>query len=147
MTKVIICVITLIGVAAFLLACKSKKVAVDTATAPALVWGSGGGFTGKEVSYRMLESGAIYQMNGVGAGQLPMKSIKAKVAKAMFSAAKDLNLAEISLNKPGNMYFFVELQVEGKPYRITWGDGETETPKKIKDFHLVLNQLVLKGTK
>lgn len=128
-------------------ACKSKKTVIDPMTAPSIVWGNGGGFTGKEVSFRLLQNGKIYKTEGLNSGmQLELKPIKAKVAKAMFSAATELNLNEVALNAPGNMYHFVELQRDGKPYRITWGDKEAELPQKVKDFYVLLNQLVTKGT-
>jgi hypothetical protein len=127
--------------------CKSKKAAVAAADQVGLVWGSGGGITGKVTSYKLLESGNITRSMGVDGSTTDIKPIKAKVAKAMFSAAKDLSLAEVAQNTPGNMYYFLELVVDGKTNRITWGEAGTEVPSKVKDFYQLLNQLVLKGTK
>ncbi len=130
-----------------LLACKSKKAMLDPMSAPAIVWGNGGGFTGKEISFRLLQDGRIFKTEGLNSGiNLELKPIKGKVAKAMFSAASELNLGDVALNAPGNMYHFIELQHDGKPYRITWGDKEAELPQKVKDFYVLLNQLVAKGT-
>ena len=145
--KVLLAAGFLVAIALILFSCKTKKEATDPSKAPSITWGSGGGFTGKEVSFALTENGQIFKHEGLNAGQsLEMKAVKAKVAKAMFSSAKELNLSEIALNKPGNMYYFIEFPGAEKPIRITWGDGETEVPQKLKDFHRVLNQLVLKGT-
>jgi hypothetical protein len=145
--KLLILGFSALALLVFLWSCKSKKVATDPVTQIGLVWGSGGGFTGKSTTFKLLESGEIYKTEGTqGATMLPMKPIKAKVAKAMFSAARELNLAEVSQNTPGNMYNYLELTVDGKPHRITWGDAENVVPQKVKDFYTLLNQLVLKGT-
>jgi hypothetical protein len=145
--KILIASVVAIIVLGVLVSCKSKKAVLDPASAPAIVWGNGGGFTGKEVSFKLLENGQIFKSEGAQSGiSLEMKPIKAKVAKAMFSAAKELDLATVALNSPGNMYYFVEFQVDGKPNRITWGDKQAELPQKLKDFYVLLNQLALKGT-
>jgi hypothetical protein len=145
--KFLILGLTAASLLVFLWSCKSKKVAVDPLTQVGVIWGSGGGFTGKTTTFKLLETGEIYKTEGTqGATLMPMKPIKAKVAKAMFSAVRELNLAEVSQNTPGNMYNFVELNIDGKPHRITWGDAENAIPQKVKDFYTLLNQLVLKGT-
>jgi hypothetical protein len=125
-------------------ACRSKKSITDTNTGSQIVWGSGGGITGKEVSFSITENGQIFKKQDMNSGFLEYASVKSKVAKAMFDAAKELNLNEISLNMPGNMYYFLEVPGADKPIRITWGDAQTEVPQKIKDFHVVLNQLLSK---
>jgi hypothetical protein len=126
--KITLIIITLLSIALLLAFCKSNQAKYNATTLPTaqVRWGSGGGITGKETAKTTTE--------------LPMT--KAKTAHALFETAKNLGLADIAFDQPGNMYYFLEIKDGETAKRITWGDNANPVEQKVKDFYTVLNQLL-----
>jgi hypothetical protein len=139
--KLILLSIALLASSMLFWFCKSTKHTLDNLPEQQLRWGSGGGFTGKETSFSLLENGQIFKFVGVSGEKMELKAIKAKTAKAMFDAVTSLELNNIELNDPGNMYYFVEMKSKESTHKITWGDDKNAADQKVKDFYRVLQQL------
>ncbi len=124
-------------------ACKSTKYTAAKLPAKQLRWGSGGGFTGKETSYALLENGQIFRFRTLDNSTAEEAATKAKTAAGLFSTAETIGLADVALDKPGNMYYFLELRREGTDaHRVTWGDASPPN-QEVQDFYRVLQQLIL----
>jgi hypothetical protein len=139
--KLILVTISLLATSLLFWYCKSPKHTLDALPEQQLRWGSGGGFTGKETSFTMLENGQIFQFVGVSGEKTEIKATKAKTAKGLFGAVISLELDKIDFDKPGNMYYFIETKGKETAHKITWGDDNTPVDQKVKDFYKVLQQL------
>lgn len=140
MMRITLFALALLAAAQFF-ACKSAKHTADKLPAEQIRWGSGGGFTGKETSFALLENGQVFQFKTLDGSTTERASIKAKTARGLFSTAKDLALRDVRHEHPGNMYFFLELRDGAGTHRITWSDA-MPVEQKAKDFYMVLQQLL-----
>ena len=132
----------LLAAAAQFLACKSAQHTADKLPAEQIRWGSGGGFTGKETSFALLENGQIFQFKTLDGSTTELAGTKAKAARNLFSKAKALALRDVKHDHPGNMYYFLELRdAAAGTHRITWGN-EMPVEPKAKDFYMMLQQLL-----
>ena len=91
-----------------------EKIKKDT-----ISFGSGGGFTGQVTKYYMTKDGKIYVQNAdhiVKAG-----TISTSVSAQLFANYTNLNLDKLSLNEPGNKYYFIEMSSKNGKNVIKWG--------------------------
>ena len=144
--KFILIITGLLSIALLAINCKSNKPKYTTETLPEkqIRWGSGGGFTGKVTTFTLLENGQLFEHSSLTQTTAELPATKAKTAKGMFSAATNLDLANIKIDSPGNMYYFVETKDGEATNRIVWGDDKMPVEQKVKDFYTVLQQLVTK---
>ena len=106
--KIILVFISLSAAAFLWLACKQTKYTPGNFPDRQLRWGSGGGFTGKETTYTLLENGQIFTLAGDGALTESGK-VKAKHAKALYERIGTLGLDGVHFQHPGNTYDFIEV--------------------------------------
>lgn len=141
--------ITLIALAAVSTAllfwfCKHTRYTADNLPTQQLRFGNGGGFTGKETVFVLLENGQIFSKSLDGA-LTEVAKVKSKKAKEQFDTATKLGLNMLNFQHPGNMYYFLEVPAaDGKTNRVTWGDNNAPIPTEIKDFYQQLMGLVKK---
>jgi hypothetical protein len=140
--KLILITISLLASSLLFWYCKPTKHTLDSLPDHQLRWGAGGGFTGKETSFTMLENGQIFKFVGVSGEKMELKAIKSKTSKALFDAVTSLELEKVELDKPGNMYYFLEMKEKDTTHKITWGDDKNAVDQKVKDFYKVLQQMV-----
>lgn len=105
-------------------------------------WGSGGGFTGKETSFVLLENGQIFRFKTLDGSAAELASANARAARGFFKKAESLGLRDMKHDRPGNMYFFIELRDAGTaPHRIAWSEQSLADSKAL-NFYAALQELV-----
>ena len=122
--------------------CKHTKYTPTSLPDKQLQWGNGGGFTGKETTYTLLENGQIFKRDGAGALLVELEGTKKKNAKTLFSTAETLGLNKLDFMHPGNTYSFIEAPGAENGRRITWGDTRMPPDAKVQDFYGQLQALV-----
>jgi hypothetical protein len=112
------------------LSCSANKAIVKTSIEE-IQFGSGGGFTGKEIIYTLNSKGKLTE------GGKDLKQIDLKKTLLLFKIAKKFKT--YSFNEPQNMYSFIVIQSKDNKNRIVWGLGSTKINKDVTDFY---NQLI-----
>ena len=131
----------LFSVLSLLFACKHTQYTADHLPDELLRWGNGGGITGKETSYVLLENGQLFQRDGAQAALTALPSIKSRKADGLVDKAEKLGVLTLAFAHPGNTYQFIEFEDEGKKNRVVWGDGKFPVSADIAAFYQELTQL------
>lgn len=97
-----------------------KSYTPDQLPEKQLVFGNGGGFAGIETAYTLLENGQLFKHNSHDSIPKELTKLGRKTAQQFFTALNDMAFDTISLNDPGNIYQFIQLQEEGKTHKVTW---------------------------
>ena len=110
-----------------------------------LIFGKGGGFSGIETSYTLLNNGQLFKSNSADTSLIELKKIAKSEAKRLFSTLEAVGFDSIQLNSPGNLYQFIESQTEGKTHKVVWGADESTSPipEALKDFYKNLMDMAL----
>jgi len=126
-----------------LFSCKSQKaVVIDDYAGPRLTFGSGGGFTGATVEHCILPTGEVYVKSNRMKTYNVTKSIDKRVATQMFDNFTALGLDEEQIDDPGNMYYYIAKEVDGKVHKLTWGAENVQASATAKKFFMTLKSLV-----
>jgi hypothetical protein len=105
-----------------------------------LKFGSGGGFTGAVTEFRMKENGDVFQYNSVEKEEKLIKSITSEELKTIKEKIKLLPSDALNINRPYNMYYFIQLDTA----KTVWGDPSFTAPKELLDLYNYLNALAVK---
>lgn len=125
-----------------LLGCNTTKHTPETYQSPQLMFGSGGGFSGIEMTYSLFENGQMFVQKGVQAAQEAMGKVETNTCKQLFSNYDVLKLADYNFDQPGNAYYFVGFKNGNDIHKITWGAGNQDVSNNVKIFYQLLNRLV-----
>ena len=88
-----------------------------------VTFGNGGGFTGLETSFMMLENGKIFKLTEMGKSYTYLGQIERNKVTQFFDTFKLFTFGSMVLNDPGNMYRYIEIDKEGTTNRLTWGNS------------------------
>lgn len=127
-------------IALFASCSSSGKVASDS-DSRLLSFGNGGGFTGIYTSYELFEDGNVFILLPDSSLQ-PLKKIRKKKARELFTQADKVKTAQPGFNHPGNMTWFVKYQADGVITEYKWGDSNASVPVEIQDLYNQLNTIV-----
>jgi hypothetical protein len=106
----------------FLLLACAKKYVADALPQKQLHFGVGGGFTGKETDYVLLENGQVFMKEPFEKTYKELGKIKSKEAKAYFSQVSTYGRAKV--NAPSNAYSFIEMQTDSvTKHKMVFSDG------------------------
>ena len=100
--------------------CHTPQYTADKLPERQLVFGRGGGFSGLEITYILLENGQFWKEEGVGTSPVALPAISRSQASQLFEKAESHLFGEVSLNTVGNTYSFVGLHMKDRRSRITW---------------------------
>lgn len=142
--KLTLIAITLFAAAALLTCCKNTKYTADNLPANQIRFGKGGGFTGIEKSWTLLENGQIFE-KGPDGTLVALDSAKKKTAKTLFKTVKTLQLDQVQFTYPGNTYSYLDIPAGDKTNRISWGDNTHPVDSKIQELFNNLMALVNTG--
>ncbi|MBK6930002.1 MAG: hypothetical protein IPH12_03750 [Saprospirales bacterium] len=133
----------LLAITAFFIHCKhQQQYTGDNLPAEALYFGNGGGFTGAETAYALLENGQLFKWADKASGAEVLTGFSRKAARKLFESAQKQEVLKTEFMHPGNMYSFIELHQNGREFhRIAWGDRDHPVDPKIKELHEALMQL------
>lgn len=138
--KTTLLLLTLLATAFLWLACKHPKYAPGNFPGVQLRWGKGGGITGRETTWTLLDNGQIFVLEQ--GGQLTETGhIKSKKAKEFYRQSEALGLSKVVFQHPGNTYEFLETVNGDAVRRVSWGAKDHPVDQKIKDFYDQLNAL------
>jgi len=105
--------------------------------------GSGGGVTGAVNEYRIDIEGSVYEKKSLGENATRKKGLKIEQLQKINQQFDALNFDSLKYNNPGNLYYFIGYELNGKKHQITWGGTEDEVSEKVKAYYdFVINQLI-----
>ncbi len=126
----------------FFAACKIVKYTPDKLPERQLIFGNGGGFAGIETSFTVLENGQIFKRVGRDSAYVELVALPKKEAKLLFEKLTSLQLYKLDVNKPGNLYYFVQEINETIDSRATWGAGDYLPPQSLVSIYKELAAFV-----
>lgn len=107
-----------------------------------ILFGNGGGFAGKETTYKLLGNGSLLSKTSIKGDFTTVKEdINLKEVKGILKEVGKINWSGIELNNPGNTYRFLIYENEGITYKLTWGSGKSEVPQEIESLYNKLSNL------
>ena len=123
-------------------ACQTKKFTLLDYPEKIIVFGSGGGFAGTVTEYCIFENGQCFLKKPGEKKFNAIAGIDQNVAKQVFNNYITLDLANIKLKSPGNMYYFVKHGKKDKMYELVWGAYGQSPPNKLKSYYDFLNSII-----
>ncbi len=135
--------LALLCTAAVFSRCKPTKYTPDNLPDEYLRFGNGGGFTGIETTYTLLENGQVFKSVSRQFETQELATCKRKKVKQLFDRAESLNLTQVKFMYPGNIYQFMEILDDGVSNRIAWGEKDNPVDDNIKLLHEELMQLIV----
>ncbi len=141
-TFVVMKIIHFVACFLVLVSCKTKKI--ENSEAPIVVeFGSGGGFTGETISYRIESKGELYKFGSLNKDSSLIKSISSTQQTYLKSLVNADTLSKINLDKFGNMTSFINLKKNGKSFKsFHWETGNTILPQPLNTLDSFLNTLI-----
>ena len=99
-----------------------------------IIIGSGGGFSGETVQYKLFRDGTVLKGNGIVEIRFNKSShIRKREAKKLL---KKINkVASESFSHPGNMRYFVYMIKPRSEIKCTWGDEKFEISEDLKAIY------------
>lgn len=125
--------VALVSLALLFSFCKQHKYTAENLPEQQIRFGKGGGFTGVETMYTLLENGQLFDTS-----KKELPKIKARTAKGYFKTLETLGLSALPFSHPGNTYSFVEIPGASGVNRIVWGDANYPVDAAVKDFYTKL---------
>ena len=105
-----------------------------------IIFGSGGGITGAVNETFIFNNGKVFSKAGLDTNYVAIKTLKDPVVEQIFSNVEFLNLKEIKLNKPGNMYNFIRIKDKYVDHQIVWS-GQDAVSEEVIKFYAILKHL------
>lgn len=118
-----------------LFSCKTSYETPEEFPKSQIIVGNGGGFTGKEQIYTVLENGQMFHYNGIKETQSKMERLDKAKTKQLFADMKAADIANIKCNDPGNMYYFVAFKKGEEEHKATWGGSKQEAPAALEAIY------------
>lgn len=123
-----------------LISCKSKPINPLQYTESTIIFGYGGGFSGAEKTYSLLDNGGLFELTKMGQEYVKLTKVPKDQVSQIFTNFNFFNFDELKLNEPGNTYKFIELNVDGNRNRIVWGNSKVD--RNITVMHAILMNLI-----
>jgi hypothetical protein len=121
-------------------ACQSTRHPADNLPSRQLRFGYGGGFSGKEQAYTLLENGQLFFVEP-GSAPKVLPDVKPKKAAELFRQAEQVFASEPSLLS-GNTYAFIELNAGNRTQRLAWNDQKANPVQDVQGLYANLMQQV-----
>ncbi len=142
--KIALITLALFATAVLLVFCKNTQYTADNLPKEQIRFGKGGGFTGIEKSYTLLENGQLFEKNTSG-NLTGLDKASKKAVKVYFNAIENLHLDSVKFQYPGNTYSFIEVPNGDSFNRISWGDNQHPVDGPVQDLFNKLMALVKTG--
>ncbi len=115
--------LTLLTLLIFFAAC-SKKYTAETLPSQRLQFGTGGGFTGQQNAYLLLDNGQIFKQKDLDGKKFEaLGKIPKSVASAFYKQCKTYD--KLKVNRPADLYNFITLKNDSTNLKWQWGNGTT----------------------
>ena len=115
--------------------CKSTKYTAKDLPQNQVLIGNGGGFSGIQTEYILLENGQLFERSSMRDSLVELKGVSKKAAQKIFEQIRTLGMDTMNYNQPGNLYKYLSYSTPFKDYRITWGAQDTVPGKSITSFY------------
>ena len=112
-----------------------------------IVFGSGGGYSGQVIEYRINTDRELTSTNSLTKETKTIGKLSKKETKALYDELSELKLPLIDYNKPGNMSYFVKQSKGNKESKVVWGDISEDIPKDVKAYYDLLMSIVKEKNK
>jgi hypothetical protein len=111
----------------------------NSASSDYIAFGSGGGFTGKSITYYLSNEGKLFMESDNG--YVKLASIPNALTSQIYSNYTLLGLDNMILNDPGNKYSFIVRYNNSDSKTLKWGNRPLDN-KNIQTFFNILMKLV-----
>ena len=112
-----------------------------------IVFGSGGGFTGKVEEYYVQDDGTVFHHSEIKKQVTEIASVGSEAVKKYFDKLDGINFKKLIYQKPSNMYYYVMERNGDAFHKVTWGDMKTPPPMAVKAIYDEMrNELVKRNT-
>lgn len=104
---------------------------------------SGGGFTGAETIYTILENGQVFSSSGFAPDKTTaIGQLKVKEVKDLFLKASKIDWTKLSINDPGNMYKTLSFGKNEQMKKQVWGGNNAIASTDFINLYEEINKLV-----
>lgn len=107
-----------------------------------LTIGSGGGFTGAVTQYSIDENGKITRVETYTNDTIEIPPFSTTEMLTMYEQIDSLQLLKVNFSKPGNLYYFIQLNTEDLRHRIAFGHHKQKIDPAIDLFYKNTMQLI-----
>ena len=102
--------------------------------------GSGGGFAGTAIVYKITPDGKVLKGRGVGEIKYTeCAKIKKTHALKYLQSVSEQTQSYPEFNHPGNLYFFIGYAENTNQQKVTWGDAGNPVPESIQKLYQEIN--------
>ena len=99
-----------------------------------LIFGQGGGVTGKYMEYALLIDGTLYRVDTQSGERTFLRKLNKKDTRAFFVDAEMLNIMKMDFNHPYNINYYIVYQKGVYSKKVNWGDANDPPPEGIKEL-------------
>ncbi len=106
-----------------------------------IVFGHGGGFVGKEHTYKLSSYGKLTVANTEDSVRELKIKVSQKNLKKIFALADSVQKTAVLFVHPGNVYYFISLKNNTRIPDYTWGETNYTAPEPLMRLYEMLNQV------
>jgi len=99
-----------------------------------LVFGQGGGVTGKYTEFTLVSDGNLYRNDLQSGEKVFLKKIKKDKSRWFFIDAENLGLLTLNFNQPFNINYYITFIKGVKQNKVNWGDAKNPPPAGVKEL-------------
>lgn len=110
-------------------------------------FGSGGGFTGKSTHYTLMDNGQIFSGTNKEGNVNAVKKISKKECKQLFDSYDHMDFGALSIDSPGNMYYYISMHDGDTIKKLTWGGHDANEPTELRVYYTILLSHVKKQSR
>lgn len=133
MVKILLGLTLLISTAAWV-SCQTKQFSGSQLPDRQIWYGRGGGFSGKETTWILLENGQLFRQEGIGSTPIQAGKISSYDASQLFKEADLVLYGENNLTEIGNTYAFIGMKDKHRSVRLVWSGKLPEMNPKLADL-------------
>ena len=115
--------------------CKLTHYNPELYKKPVILFGEGGGFSGKETTYVLIKKGYLFKKVGSAEEYELVRTVPVESCQSIFKKVKALSPAMLKTQQAGNMYQFMEVEVEKETYRMVWGNEGKPVDPELKALY------------
>jgi hypothetical protein len=97
-----------------------------------LIFGQGGGFTGKYIEFSLVVNGALYKHDPVTGQREFVGKISKKYCREFFLEAERLKLDKMDFNHPHNINYYITYRKGVSENKVNWGNSLKPPPDGVQ---------------
>jgi len=103
-----------------------------------IIFGNGGGITGKLMEYTLNGNGEIFQKTGLKGQTKKVKTLTPVETAEIFNKFRQISFDKIQFKHPGNLYYFLRSGSGGTFHEVIWGDNKYTCPDAVSEFYMLI---------